>query len=240
MTAHVDVFEVADDVVPRATALNARAVRAVIIDDHDVVHAGVHAWCDGAQPAIEFVGDFLAVTDFLNWSSTGSHSVDVVLFDLQIDGSRPGFETLQQLCRAGHQVVVFSHISSHEIILRCLDLGAVTYLVKSEGRAHLIEAIHAATSNKPYLGPSVARALLSEDGAGRPNLSEREKQVLVAWFQTESKDLVGKRLFIAPSTVRTHLQRARAKYAAVGRPAPTKSALLARAVEDGILGLADI
>jgi hypothetical protein len=76
--------------------------------------------------------------------------------------------------------------------------------------------------------------LLNHQPVGRTNLSEREKGVLVPGFRTESKDLVGKRLSIAPTTVRTHLQRARAKYATVGRPAPTKSALLARAVEDGI------
>ncbi|MBS1696694.1 MAG: response regulator transcription factor [Actinobacteria bacterium] len=215
-------------------------MRTVIIDDHDVVHAGVHAWCAGAEPEIRFVGDFLDPEDFLARHPIGSEPVDVVVFDLQIDGSRPAFETLQQLCGSGYQVVVFSHISTDEIILKCLELGAVSYLVKSDGRAHLIEAIHAAGSATPYLSPSMARALLNDDIAGRPNLSEREKQVLVAWFQTESKELVGKRLFIAPSTVRTHLQRARAKYAAVGRPAPTKSALLARAVEDGILGLSDV
>lgn len=86
----------------------------------------------------------------------------------------------------------------------------------------------------------MAKAVLNEDTSRRPNLSQREKEVLVAWVQTESKELVGKRLYIAPSTVRTHLQRARANYAAVGRPAPTKSALLARAMEDGILSLNDL
>ncbi len=75
---------------------------------------------------------------------------------------------------------------------------------------------------------------------GRLSLSERERQVLVAWFGTESKDLVGNLLHIAPATVRTHLQRVRAKYAGVGRPAPTNSALLARAIEDGIIGLSDL
>jgi DNA-binding CsgD family transcriptional regulator len=86
----------------------------------------------------------------------------------------------------------------------------------------------------------MAKALLDDTTVGRVQLSDREKEVLVAWFQTESKELVGKRLYIAPTTVRTHLQRARAKYAAVGRPAPTKSALLARAIEDGILSLNDL
>ena len=86
----------------------------------------------------------------------------------------------------------------------------------------------------------MGKTLANGSTLGRINLSEREKEVLVAWFQTESKELVGKRLFIAPTTVRTHLQRARAKYAGAGRSAPTKSALLARAIEDGILSLNDL
>jgi DNA-binding NarL/FixJ family response regulator len=215
-------------------------VRAVIIDDHDVVHAGVQAWCADAEPPIRFVGNYLEPHAFVQSYPTASPEVDVVVFDLQIDGNKPSFDSLRALCEVGHRVVVYSHINADEIILSCLDLGAITYLVKSEGRDHLIDAIHSAAVATPYMGPRMARALLNDADASRPNLSEREKEVLVAWFQTESKELVGKRLYIAPSTVRTHLQRARAKYAAVGRSAPTKSALLARAIEDGILGLSDL
>ncbi len=86
----------------------------------------------------------------------------------------------------------------------------------------------------------MAKALNNCRVAGRTGLSLREKEVLIAWFRTESKELVGERLYIAPTTVRTHLQRVRAKYAAVGRPASTKSALLARAIEDGILSLDEL
>jgi DNA-binding CsgD family transcriptional regulator len=74
----------------------------------------------------------------------------------------------------------------------------------------------------------------------RPNLTEREREVLVAWFQTESKELVARRLFLSPSTVRTHLQRIRAKYAAVGRPALTKAALVARAIQDGLISVEEL
>lgn len=81
----------------------------------------------------------------------------------------------------------------------------------------------------------MAGAMHRDRNEGRPSISQRETEVLVAWFQTESKELVGERLFIAPATVRTHLQRVRLKYAAVGRPAPTKAALVARAIQDGII-----
>lgn len=216
------------------------AVRVAIIDDHDVVHAGIEAWCRDADPPIALVGSFLSPNDFFTTYSNRLDSVDVVLLDLQIDGNKPDFETLRTLSERGKCVVVYSHLTADEVILTCLDIGAVTYLVKSEGRRHLIEAIHAAHSTTPYVGPRMAKALINDSTLGRIKLSEREKEVLIAWFQTESKELVGKRLYIAPTTVRTHLQRARAKYAGVGRSAPTKSALLARAIEDGILSLNDL
>ncbi|WP_411156391.1 helix-turn-helix transcriptional regulator [Nocardia cyriacigeorgica] len=48
---------------------------------------------------------------------------------------------------------------------------------------------------------------------------------------TESKTLVGQRLYITTGTVNTHLERIRTKYAQAGRPAPTKAALVARAIQ---------
>lgn len=223
-----------------ASQPDAAPIRVAVIDDHDVVHAGIQAWCEAADPPIQIIASFLVPRDFAVRYPAGNDDIDIVLLDLQIDSNKPAFDDLQQLCQAGHRVIVYSHITNDEVIMKCLDLGAMIYLAKSEGRTHLIEAVHAAASTTPYLAPLMARALFNDSTEGRPNLSEREKEVLVAWFQTESKELVGKRLFIAPSTVRTHLQRARVKYAAAGRPAPTKSALLARAIEDGLLSLSDL
>lgn len=217
-----------------------RRVRIAIIDDHDVVHAGIQAWCEEADPPIEVVGSFLRPTEYFSAYPAGADQVDVVLLDLQIEGNRPDFDTLSELAERDQRVIVYSHVTADEVILTCLELGAITYLVKSEGKRHLIDAIHSAHTDTPYVGPRMGKAMLNDSAGGRIKLTEREKQVLVAWFQTESKDLVAKRLFIAPTTVRTHLQRARAKYAAAGRPAPTKSALLARAIEDGILSLKDL
>lgn len=210
------------------------ATTVAIIDEHDVVHAGIAAWCADADPEIEVIGSYRRPSDYL----TDARAVepDVVVLDLQFDSMRPDFDVVRQLGERGQRVIVYSNMTADEVILTCLDLGASTYLVKSEGKRHLIDAIHEADSASPYVAPRMGRALLNDSTLGRVKLSEREREVLVAWFQTESKDLVGRQLFIAPTTVRTHLQRARAKYALVGRPAPTKSALLARAIEDGILG----
>lgn len=69
----------------------------------------------------------------------------------------------------------------------------------------------------------------------RPSLSHREIEVLLAWFSCDSKLEVGRQLYISLGTVNTHLSRVREKYTAVGRPAPTKAALVARALQDELV-----
>lgn len=215
-------------------------ISVALVDDHDVIHAGVRAWFAGCNPPIELVADYPHPTAFLADHPRGGEDIDVVLFDLQYERFQPEFETLRRVCEAGHRVIVYSHMATDEVILSSLDAGAITFLAKGEDKQHLFDAVYAAHANTPYVGPRMAKALFNDRTVGRPGLSTREREVLIAWFQTENKEFVAKRLFIEPSTVRTHLQRARAKYAAVGRPAPTKAALIARAVQDGILSIEDL
>jgi DNA-binding NarL/FixJ family response regulator len=212
----------------------------VVIDGQSVVHAGIELWATGSSPPIKIVGSYSDPAEFSALRPQRAPNIDVVLFTLEYAKGCPRFDALRQLSRAGHRVVVYSSLVNDEIILRSLDAGAVSYVTKWESGSHVKNAIYAAASDTPYAPPRMAQALLRAETIGRPRLTGREREVLAAWCQTGNKELVGERLFIGPTTVRTHLQRVRAKYAAVGRPAPTKSALLARAVEDGILSLSDL
>lgn len=69
----------------------------------------------------------------------------------------------------------------------------------------------------------------------RPALSAREVEILREWLMSDSKSEAAARLFVASTTVSTHIARIRAKYVLVGRAAPTKAALLARALQDGLI-----
>lgn len=216
------------------------AISIVIVDREDVVHAGIEAWLTGTEPPIEIIGNYSDPAEFMSDYPTATPAVDVVLFALQYGSLGRQFDTLRRVCHAGHRVIVYSDLENDEVILTGLDAGAMTYAAKSESGSHLCEAIYAASSDTPYVAPRMAQALLHDKTVGRPNLSQREREVLIAWFQTENKELVGQQLFIEPSTVSTHLQRVRAKYAAVGRPAPTKAELVARAIQDGILSIDEL
>lgn len=216
-----------------------RATRVAVVDDHDVIRTGVSVWCARAVPPIEVVGEYADAEDFLT-AHPDPFGLDVVVLDLELPSRRPDFSTVEKVAVAGHRVLVYSHIEQDEVIMSCLERGAITYIAKSEGEQHLLAAIRDAGVDRAYVGPRMAAALNNDRRVGRPRLSPRERQVLLAWFQTESKELVARQLYMSAGSVKTYLQRVRAKYAAVGRAAPTKAALVARAVQDGIISVDDL
>ena len=219
----------------------AGATSVAVVDEHDAIHAAVELWCSQSQPPIGFAGNYFSAEQFLaDHPSPSVSGVGPVVLELQAHRGAVDFNALGRIVSRQHRVIVYSHIATGEVILTALDRGAVTYLTKSESKDHLIDAIRAAGTDTPYVGPQMALAMLNDSKLGRANLAPREKEVLIAWFRTESKDLVARQLQIAPTTVRTHLQRVRAKYAAIGRPATTKAALVARAIQDGIVNVDDI
>jgi len=107
-----------------------------------------------------------------------------------------------------------------EVVTRLRGRGVAVVIDDGD----VVEAVRAAVSGGP------------QQADRRPKLSERQLDVLTAY--ASSNDLlptVARRLGMDPETVKTHLRRIRAKYAHVGRPAPTRRDLYVRAVEDGVL-----
>lgn len=218
-------------------------IRVALIDDHEVVLDGLSAWCAAADPPVIVTGVYPDPGTYLQHVQANPQDVpDTVVLDLQFGGGMPlpAIDVVAQLSDAGQKVIVYSMRTDPTTILNCLESGAATYLSKVEGRAHLIPAIHAAVTDTPYVGPRMAKAITADGRATRPTLSDREMQVLLQWFRTESKALTGKALFISEATVSTHLSRVRVKYAAAGRPATTKAALVARAVQDGLISIDEL
>ncbi|GAB3005026.1 response regulator transcription factor [Saccharothrix stipae] len=210
---------------------------AVVVDDHPAVRAGVAHWLSSGTPPIRLAaaGEDVRVA----WLGEGADA-DVVILDLHLGGPTPALGDLRRLAQAGRRVVVYSMRADDDIALQCLELGALSYLTKAEGADHLLQATRAAAAGRAYTPPSLAGALAGDRSDQRPVLSARETEVLVEWFQSESKDFVAQRLGISLNTVNSHLERIRIKYALSGREAPTKAALVARAIQDGLVHLDDL
>jgi DNA-binding NarL/FixJ family response regulator len=215
----------------------AELITAVIVDDHAAIAAGVRYWCEQADPPIGLIdaGDRLADV----WTGPGAEA-DVVIFDLELVPRNPDFGELRRLVDSGRRVVVYSQHTDNATAIKCIDLGALAYLTKREGPDHLVPAIRAAADGLAYTGPSLSGALAADDTPDRPRLSPRETEVLRAWFAASSMELVAAKLHITVKTVDTHIARVRVKYANAGRAAPTKSDLVTRALDDGVITLAEL
>ncbi len=212
-------------------------ITAVIVDDHAAIAAGVRDWCERADPPIRLIDAGARLAGV--WTGPGA-AADVVVFDLELERGEPEFGELRRLAASGRRVVVYSQHADDATALKCVDLGALAYLTKREGPEHLVPAMRAAALGMPYTAPSLSGALLADDSPSRPSLSPREAEVLRSWFASSSKDLVAAKLNITVKTVDTHITRVRIKYANAGRPARTKSELVTRALDDGLITLAEL
>jgi DNA-binding NarL/FixJ family response regulator len=215
----------------------ADVITVVVVDDHPATIAGIEAWCAAADPPVRVVDSGASVA--VAWTEPGG-SADVVVLDLQLTGPVLAFADLRRLVDAGRQVVVYTMREDRDTALTCIDVGAFVYLTKAEGPAHLIAAIRAAAANLPYTPPSLARAIGDDVRHDRPHLTPREVDVLVNWFASESKEMVARKLNLSVSSVNTYINRVRIKYANAGRDAPTKAALVARAIQDGLVRLDEL
>lgn len=212
-------------------------ITAVIVDDHAAIAAGVRYWCERAQPPIALIDAQARMANV--WTGPGAEA-DVVIFDLELSPKNPAFGELRRLVDNGRRVVVYSQHADTATVLRCVNLGALAYLTKTEGPEHLVPAIQAAADGRAYTAPSLGGVLIADDDPSRPRLSHREIEVLRAWFASSSKELVAAKLRISVKTVDTHIERVRVKYANVGRAARTKSDLVSRALHDGLITIAEL
>ncbi|MFY1688305.1 response regulator [Plantactinospora sp. WMMB782] len=204
-------------------------ITVAIVDDHPVVIEGIRSWL-ATEPRLAVV----ATGEDPDTVLAASQPADVILLDLRLRG-RMAIDKVTELSGAGRRVVVYSEHSDPDTILAVLDAGAVAFLAKQEGREHCVDTVLAAASDRPYVPPALAGAIVGDRRTDRPVLSEKEREALLLWFQSMSKASVARRMNISEHTVKQYVDRARIKYARAGRPAPTKAALLARAIEDGLV-----
>ena len=128
------------------------------------------------------------------------------------------------------QVVVLTSVTDRERILAALDAGAVGYLLKDSEPQVLIEGIRSAARGESPLSPKAARTLLTARAErDRPELSEREREVLRCVADGKPNKLIARELGISEKTVKTHLTHI---FQQIGVTDRTQAALWAR--ENGI------
>lgn len=180
------------------------SIRILIVDDHPVVRSGLKAILT-SQPDFELVakaGDGATAVALY-----AAHQPDVVLMDLRMPGL-DGVAAITQILQAdpNARILVLTTYDTDADILRALDAGATSYLLKDAPHEALFRAIQTTARGQPALAPTVTARLLERlsDGAEK-SLSSRELEVLAWVAQGLTNKEIGRKLHITEATVKSHL-----------------------------------
>ena len=204
--------------------------RVGLVEDHESVAIGVSVMLED-EPELELVCIATTVSEML----AQNVALDLAILDLRLaDGSSPK-SNVEQLRAAGLETLIFTGAENPYLVRSAARAGVLGVVRKSEPTAVVVDAIRAAASGRQVVTTEWAAAIDGDPGLDEVGLSPRQLEVLELYASGEKADRVARLTGLAPQTVNDYLQRIRQKYAAVGRPAPTKTDLYKRAVEDGVL-----
>ncbi len=185
-------------------------LRVVIADDQPMMRAGFKAVLE-ATGSIEVVAE--AGTGEEAVRAATEHRPDVVLMDIRMPGM-DGIEATRRLPR--QRVLILTTFGLDEYIIDALRAGASGFLLKDAPTQEVVAAVRAVAAGDAVLAPAVTRQLLDQVGrrlpgavprvpAGRPELTEREREVLGLMAAGLTNAEMSEALVLSEATVKTHV-----------------------------------
>ncbi|MPZ26668.1 MAG: response regulator [Micromonosporaceae bacterium] len=189
-------------------------VKVMVVDDHPM-------WRDGVARDLAEAGyDVVAALGEGGQAVRVAAAVApaVVVLDLQLP-DRSGVEVIRGLAGTAPQaqVLVLSASGEHRDVLEAVMAGATGYLVKSAGRAEFLDAVARTAHGEAVFTAGLAGLVLGEyrrlasgpatgEGAGAPQLTDRETEVLRLVAKGLSYKQIAQRLVVSHRTVQNHVQ----------------------------------
>lgn len=209
-------------------------IRVMLVDDQDLVRAGLRAVLSNAAD-IEVIAEARHGEEAVQ--TTKLEQPDVVLMDIRmpvLDGIRATQQITALPQLSSTRVVILTTFDEDEDIVDAVRAGAAGYLLKDTGSEQLRDAVRTVAAGGNLLSPQITRKVM-EHMAAQPEaeeasavdlsaLTEREREVLVRVAQGETNAEIGAALYLSTATARTYVSRILAKLHARDR---TELAILA-------------
>jgi DNA-binding NarL/FixJ family response regulator len=190
-------------------------IRVLVADDQAMVRAGFAALL-AAQPDLEIVGQAENGADAVELAA--ATAPDVVLMDVRmpvLDGIAATRRILARM--PGTRVVVLTTFDVDDYVLDAIRAGASGFLLKDAPPDDLVAAVRIVARGDALLAPSVTRRLIERlavrpasrpaSPSAFPELTQREREVLVEVAKGRSNQEIAAALVIAEQTVKTHVSR---------------------------------
>jgi two-component system nitrate/nitrite response regulator NarL len=204
-----------------------RRVRVVVGDDHPVYRDGLVRALDtsGRTEVVAAVGDGRAALDAIR-----EHTPDVALLDDKMPGI-DGIAVAHAVARdrLATRVLLVSATTEGSVVYRAIQDGAAGYLSKEADREDIVAAVVACARGEDVLPPELVSSLTAQvrqHAHGQvPLLSERERQILRLIAHGKSVPDMSAELFLAQTTIKTHIRRLYEKLGVSDRGAAVAQAM---------------
>jgi len=208
-------------------------VKVVVADDHPVTR-------DGIVRALKSSGKIEVLADVADGRAALTAIRDLRPAVALIDYKLPeldGIEVIHAVARDGYatNVVLLSAFDDSSVIYKALAEGAAGYLTKDSDSDEIVAAVLKCATGATYLPTELAGAL-----AGEVKMRTRGQSALLTPRETEVVQMIAEglsvaeiaaRLYVAPSTVKTHVQNLYDKLGVSDRGAAVAEAMRRRLVE---------
>ena len=192
-------------------------LRVLLVDDHEEFRTGLLALLaavDGCEVVGSAADGHEAVALALDLQP------DVVLMDLQMPKVNGMDATARIVQSSPHiSVVVLTMMEDSDSVFAAMRAGARGYLLKGARRQEIVRAIQSVGAGEVIFGPGIADRVMSyfssaplrSDDEAFPELTEREREVLVMIAQGLENAEIARALGLSVKTVRNHASNIFAK-----------------------------
>lgn len=182
-------------------------IRVVLIDDHEMVRAGVSAFLS-TQPDIEVVGE--ASDGATGTELAIAEKPDVVLMDLVMEPV-DGVESTKRIKASWKEakILVVTSFLDDEKVYPVIEAGAMSYVLKTANANEIADAIRQTAAGNPVMAAQVTGKMLERlrhpEMTLHESLTAREREILQLMAEGKSNQVIADELFISLKTVKTHV-----------------------------------